>query len=213
MFELSSKTFVNKKFRLTELFRTISADKTVKADAKNVLSVTLSNVLSNETLNLSLHGTVKEIYIFDLVLSDKIVPSLFISALDKAINLHTVFIIHNEGKQMLYGAFKEITDKGVKVGKYYSTEWKSENDKIDLPLNVSCIDDIYTTIIDVLIPIEPRQNESTAEFVARYEEINKLKKEIDKLQRLVDSEKQPKKRFELNDELKMLKKELERLDN
>lgn len=155
--------------------------------------------------------TVKEIYIFDLVLSDKIVPSLFISALDKAINLHTVFIIHNEGKQMLYVAFKEKTDKGVKVGKYYSTDQKSENDKIDLPLNVSCIDDIYTTIIDVLIPIEPRQNESTAEFVARYEEINKLKKEIDKLQRLVDSEKQPKKRFVLNDELKRKQRELKAL--
>ncbi|MBO4572992.1 MAG: DUF4391 domain-containing protein [Clostridia bacterium] len=52
----------------------------------------------------------------------------------------------------------------------------------------------------------------TAEgLVARYEEVLKLNKDIDKLQKLVDSEKQPRKRFELNDELKRLRAELDKL--
>ncbi len=208
MFEFSSKTLVNKKFRLTELYKLIQADKAIKEDAKVVLSISLSNVLSNETLNFSTKGTVKEIYVFDLVLSEKRIPMLFISALDKAINLHTVFVLHFDNKKMLYGAYKEKVEKGVKVGKYYSTDWLNESEKQTLPLEVSCLDDIYTAIIDVLIPIEARQNETTADFVARYEEIGKLQKEIDILQKQVDCEKQSKKRFELNAMLKSLQQEL-----
>lgn len=211
MFDVSSKTIVDKKFRLAELYRLISADKDVKANVKNILSITLSNVLSNDTLNLSEQGKVKEIYIFDIVLSDKTIPTLFIAALDKAINLHTIFILHNDDKSMLYGAYKEQTERGVKVGKYYSTEWKVATEKIPLPLNVVRIDDIYTAIIDLLIPFEAKEDESTEEFVARYEEIKKMQKEIDRLQRLVDSERQPKKRFELNDELKRKQRELKAL--
>ena len=208
MFDVSSKTIVDRKFRLAELYRLMSADKDVKANAKNILSITLSNVLSNDTLNLSEQGKVKEIYIFDIVLSDKTIPTLFIAALDKAINLHTIFILHNDDKAMLYGAYKEQTERGVKVGKYYSTEWKVATEKIALPLNVVRIDDIYTAIIDLLIPIEAKENESTEEFVARYAEITKLRAEIEKLERLVNSERQSKKRFELNAKLKELQKEL-----
>ncbi|MGN0744019.1 MAG: DUF4391 domain-containing protein [Christensenellales bacterium] len=71
------------------------------------------------------------------------------------------------------------------------------------------MDDIYTAIIDELIPITAREGEQTSDFVARYDRISKLKTEIDRLQKQVDNERQSKRRFELNDELKKLKKELE----
>lgn len=212
MFELSSKTQVNKKFRLTELFKSIQADKTIKEDAKNITSIILSNVLSNSTMNLSSQGTVKELYIFDVELSDKEIPATFISALDKAILLHTAFVLHNNGKEMLYCAYKERTEKGVKIGKYYSTSWMDPANTVTLPLNIGSIDDVYTTIIDYLIPIEARPEENTSQFVDRYETIVKLQREIDKLQREVDSEKQSKKRFELNASLKALKEKLLELE-
>lgn len=211
MFELSSKTQVNRKFKMSELYKVMGADKTVKADAANVLSLTLTNVLNNDTLNFSAKGEVKEIYLFEIVLDTKTVPSLFISSLDKATNFHTAFILRCGSESMIYGAFKEYGEKGMKVGKYYSTDWTAEK-LIALPLGVNSLDEIYTAIIDELIPITARQAESTKDFVARYGEVVKLKKEIEKLQRLVDTEKQPKRRFELNDELKQKKKELENLE-
>lgn len=211
MFEFSSKTQVNKKFKLTELYKVMGADKAVKADAANILSVTLTNVLNKDTLNFSAKGDVKEIYVFEIVLSTKIAPSLFIASLDKATNFHTVFVLRYGSEEMLYGAFKEYGEKGMKVGKYYCTYWTAEK-PIALPLGVNSLDEIYTAIIDELIPITTRQAESTKEFVARYGEVVKLKKEIEKLQHLVDTEKQPKRRFELNDELKQKKKELENLE-
>ncbi len=66
MFDLSSKTKVNRKFRLAELYKMMGADKDIKADAKNILSVVLTNVLSSDTMNLSSDGKVKEVYIFDI---------------------------------------------------------------------------------------------------------------------------------------------------
>lgn len=213
MFDLSSKTKVNRKFRLAELYKMMGADKDIKADAKNIVSVILTNVLSQDTMNLSSDGKVKEVYIFDIELNSKTLPTLFISSLDKAINLHTVFILKCDDEQMLYGCYKEKTDKGVKLGKYYGTDWTKEKTPISLPLNVNNIDDIYTAIIDELIPITANQGEETSDFVARFDRINKLKNEIVRLQKQVDNERQPKKRFELNDELKKLKKELESLEN
>ena len=208
MFELSSKTQVNRKFKLIELYKLIGADKTIKADAVNILSITLTNVLNEDTLNFSAKGEVKEIYVFEIVLSSKTIPSLFISALDKVTNLHTIFVLRNGNKGMLYGAYKEYSEHGMKIGKYYSTDWMNCT-PIALPLTVACLEDIYTAMIDELIPITARQGESTKDFVERYGEVVKLQKEVDKLQRMVDSEKQSKRRFELNDELKRKKKELE----
>lgn len=211
MFEFSSKTQVNRKFKLTELYKVMGADKTVKADAANIASVTLTNVLNKDTLNFSANGDVKEIYVFEIVLNTKTAPSLFISALDKATNFHTVFVLRYGNKEMLYGAFKEYGEKGMKVGKYYYTDWAVEK-SIALPLGINSLDEIYTALIDELIPITARQAESTKDFVVRYGEVVKLKKEIEKLQRLVDTEKQSKQRFELNNELKQKKKELEELE-
>ena len=211
MLVFSSKTQVNKKFRFQELFKLMSADKAVKVDAKTVLSVTLANVLSSDTLNLPTKGKVKEIYVFDIELSSKTIPALFISTLNKAINLHTIFVLHHDGKEMLYGAYKELTEKGVKIGKYYGTDWKDQSEQITVPLDVTSLDEIYKAMIGTLIPLDADDEENTSDFVARYEQVTKLKKEIDKLQSRVDAEKQSKKRFELNEQLKQMKKELEKI--
>ncbi len=211
MFDFSSKTQVNRKFKLTELYKVMGADRAVKSDAANIVSVTLTSVLNKDTLNFSAKGDVKEIYVFEIVLNAKTIPSLFISALDKATNFHTVFVLRYGNEEMLYGAFKEYGEKGMKVGKYYSTDWAAER-TVTIPLGVNSLDGIYTAIIDELILITARKDESTKDFVERYGEVVKLKKDIEKLQHLVDTEKQPKRRFELNDMLKQKKKEFENLE-
>ncbi len=211
MFAFNTKTQVDKKFTLRELYKVMVADKAVKADAENIVSVTLKNVLNADTLNFPKSDTIKEIYVFDIELNFKTIPALFLSALDKAINLHTVFVLRCDTEALLYGAYKEYGEKGIKIGKYYATEWTADR-IINLPLTVTSMNDTYTAIIDELIPITARTGESTKDFVNRYDEILKLRKQIEKLQRTVDSEKQSKKRFELNAELKLKQKELEKLN-
>ena len=62
-------------------------------------------------------------------------------------------------------------------------------------------------------PAGAEHNRTTSYFLARYGTIRKLKYEIDKKQRHVDNERQSKKRFEINDELKKLKEQLAILEN
>ena len=213
MFDLSSKTVVNRRLYLTDLYKIIGKDKEIRMDAKNICYIMLTNVLSCDTMNYTSVGVVKEIYILEIKLNEKVIPEIFIKALDKAINFHTLFVLRCKDEELLYGCYKQITDKGVKLGKYYNSSWAPSVQNKELPLNLTTLDEIYALLINELIPLTAKENESTQELICRYEEIQKLKKDIEKFQRQVDNERQSKKRFELNDELKKLKKEIALLDD
>ena len=212
MFKFSSKTMPVRQYSLTRLLQLIKAGKEVKEDAKGILSITISNVLNNTTMNFTTESKVREIYIFKIVLSSKNIPTLLISALDKTFEQNNLYCLQHENETAFYGAFKQRTEKGNKIGKYYLSEWKSDYEPAELPVNINSIDSVYTAIIDELIPITATEGEQTEEFVVRYDKICKLKKEIQRLQKLVDGERQPKKRFELNAKLKELKAEVDKLE-
>ena len=205
MYKFSSRTEVNKKFKLSELFREIGANKKVIEDAKAVKSVALTNVLSKDTLNLDACDKVKEIYIFEIELSCSKVPQLFISVLDRHIRLHTVFRLVFDGKECYGVAYKTVGSGSVSVGKYYFTEWKDIQDhQENLPIFYS-IDDVYYDIITKTVGLSKREGEAIADYLARYDEITALTKESDKLERAILAEKQPNIVFELNRQVKEIR--------
>lgn len=205
MYKFSSKTEVNKKFKLSELFREIGANKKVVEDAKTVKSVVLTNVLSKDTLNLDACDKVKEIYIFEIELSCPKVPQLFISTLDKHIRLHTVFRFVIDGKECYGVAYKTVGSGGVSISKYYFTEWKDIQDQQEnLPIFYS-IDDVYYDIITKTVGLSKREGEAIADYLARYDEITALTKDADKLERAILAEKQPNVVFELNRQVKEIR--------
>ena len=212
MFGLSSKTQVNNALKMAVLLKQINADKQVKENAKNIISVTITNVINNDTMNVAQKDDkVKEIFVVVIEIADKIIPSLFISAFDKKFEFQTIFVLKCKEQYMAYGAFKEYGEKGMKIDKYYCGEWQDDL-TFTLPLTAICLGEIYTSILATIIPITSRVNEAAKDFALRYGEVLRLQKEIDRLQRAVDNEKQSKKRFELNAELKELKKELKILE-
>lgn len=205
MYKFSSKTEVNKKFKLSELFKEIGANKKVIEDAKAVKLVALTNVLSKDTLNLDACDKVKEIYIFEIELSCSKVPQLFISALDRHIRLHTVFRFVFDGKECYGVAYKTVGSGNMSVGKYYFTEWQYIQDQQEnLPIFYS-IDDIYYDIITKMVGLSKREGEAIADYLARYDEITALTKESDKLERAILAEKQPNIVFELNRQVKEIR--------
>lgn len=202
MYKFSSKTEVNKKFKLSELFREIGANKKVIEDAKAVKSVALTNVLSKDTLNLDACDKVKEIYIFEIELSCSKVPQLFISVLDRHIRLHTVFRLVFDGKERCGVAYKTVGSGSVSISKYYFAEWKDIQDQQEnLPIFYS-IDDVYYDIITKTVGLSKREGEAIADYLARYDEITALTKEADKLERAILAEKQPNIVFDLNRQVK-----------
>ena len=111
MFNYSEKTKVDIKFKMLDLFKTIKADKSVKTDAGNIVSVILSNTLSPEKTNLEASENVKEIYVIDIILNSKRVPEIFVNAFNKFIEFQTLFRLHYRNEIKYLVSIKTFNDE------------------------------------------------------------------------------------------------------
>ena len=210
MFKFSEKTQVNIQFKMLELFRTIKADKVVKADAGNVTKVTLSNVLSPDRTNMESSENVKEIYVFDIELNSNKVPEKFIEALNKSINFQTLLTLKYNDKVKYIIAVKIIDDEKIKILKTFESDWQEET-LDDMPSSVK-LENIYKQMITKLTLYPFKTSEDFKQYVDRMSAIKKQKSEIEKQTKIMNAEKQPNIKMKLNDEIKQMKKELQELE-
>ena len=205
MFNFSSKTVVDRKFKLSDLYKQMSASKEAKAEAKLIEGVVLKNVLSPTTLHCDADKTIKEIYVFEIKVKERFVPETFIKELDKSIKLHTLFHIKHEDYELSMLSYKIGTQKG----KYWQTNWENEDD-FDVPL-VSSIPEMYKYILSKFLIYPPFESEGVEGYIKRYNLLAKLDFQIGKTTSAIAHETQSKKRFEYNARLKEYKEERDRL--
>ena len=210
MFRFSEKTQVNVQFKMLELFRTIKADKVVKADAGNVTKVTLSNVLSPDRTNMESSDNVKEIYVFDIELNSNKVPEKFIEALNKSINFQTLLTLRYNDKVKYIIAVKIIDDEKIKILKTFESDWQEET-LDEMPSSVK-LENIYKQMIAKLTLYPFKIDEDFKLYVDRMNLIKKQKSEIERQTKIMNTEKQPNIKMKLNDEIKQMKKELQELE-
>ena len=210
MFKFNEKTQVNIQFKMLELFRTIKADKVVKADAGNVTRVTLSNVLSPDRTNMETSDNVKEIYLFDIELNSNKIPEKFIEALNKSINFQTLLTLRYNDKVKYIIAVKIIDDEKIKILKTFESDWQEEQ-LDDMPISVK-LENIYKQMITKFTLYPFRIDENFKQYVDRMSAIKKQKSEIEKQTKIMNAEKQPNIKMKLNDEIKQMKKELQELE-
>lgn len=211
MFNYSEKTKVDIKFKMLDLFKTIKADKSVKTDASNVVSVVLSNTLSPERTNLEASENVKEIYVIDIILNSKRVPEIFVDAFNRFIEFQTLFRLHFQDEIKYLVAIKTFSDEKMKILKTFESNWKKE-EKFDFPFTTK-LEKVFKEMLKYVVGYSFRQDESFENYVKRLDEIKKLKSEIDKQFRLMTAEKQPNIKMAMNDKIKKLKKELQMLED
>lgn len=211
MFKFSEKTQVNMQFKMLELFRTIKADKVVKADAGNVTKVTLTNVLSPDRTNMESSDNVKEIYVFDIELNSNKVPEKFLESLNKSINFQTLLTLKYNDKVKYIIAVKIIDDEKIKILKTFESDWQEEQ-LDDMPSSVK-LENIYKQMIAKLTLYPFKTSEDFKQYVDRMSAIKKQKSEIEKQTKIMNAEKQPNIKMKLNDEIKQMKKELQELEN
>lgn len=210
MFNYSDKTIANIQFKMLELFRTIKADKIIKQDASNVVSVKLANILSPDRTNLDESELVKEIYIFEINLNSSKVPEKFLDALNKSINFQTLFKIKYAEKNKYIISIKTIEDEKLKVLKTFETDWQTANVQ-SFPIT-SKLENVFKAMITAVNNQAFRQDETFTEYISRIESIRKLKSEIEKQTKTMNNEKQPNIKMTLNDKIKLLKKQLNELE-
>ena len=209
MFNFSSKTYVNKEYKLSDFLKQIKANKEVKEDAKKIDKIIFENVISANSMNVEEEQECKNIYVIRIKLKTNILPRLFIEELDKNIKFHTYFIWEFNNEVCTLIAYKNISTKVKIDSKYYGHGFRNE-EKIILP-NVSKVSNVYRMMLEYEIGIKSRNNESPSEYITRVKSINRLEFQISKTTKAIEYETQPKKKFEYNERQRKYKKDLDEL--
>ena len=211
MFLYNDKVLVDRSFKLSELFKLVKANKDIKTEASIIESIKLSHVLSPSTTNLEPCENVKEIYIIKIDLKEKHIPTVFLEMFDKQIKFQTLFKLFYKDSIVYRTSIKEFNEDGtLKLLKIFQTDWIEEL-KQNFP-TTSKLEMVYKTILANITSYEFKKNEDFKEYIIRLDTIKKKNMEIDKLTRMMNAEKQPNIKMEMNDKIKKLKNDLKALE-
>ena len=214
--------------RTTELNRRIPKNKfyeklPVSPETKRLFIDQIKNVIwrnkiASTTANIAPGEKVTEIEVFEIQLNNKMLDEKVLKIIDEGILYHIVFVLHYEEQIQIWASYKEPkkkNDNQSKVTAYCHTDWIQE-DEYSFGLTGVNLDKVYENLFREIagdqIDSNATQNEYNLKDAIELTKKKKdLEKKINKLKTQVKKEKQFNKQIELNDELKKLKKEYEKL--
>ena len=174
-----------------------SAKEKIDAD---ISRITIVNEITPNKVNIPAGDEVKSFFVLLVTLKRKAFEEKTIATLSKLIPQNILFVLEcgNESKLAIYHS------------KLMQTEWKpTEEQRIELQgLN---LDKVWENIIKSLELGVWNEELSLDENLALHQKQDKLKKEIDKLEKQARNENQPKKKYELVQRIKALNKQLKSL--
>ena len=212
MLSLSVSTEFNKRIPKQKFYENMEVSPAMKkAFVEQIKLIYWRNKLAVSTMNIAPGETVTEIEVIELKLASPQLAEAVLKQIDKAIPYHILFILTYEGKAQAWIGYKEATASGnsaFKVTRYYHTDWMPEhelNPKIE-GLNM---DAVWENLIVQIGGIKIGQGKSLGEQIRIDDQKAKLQKEIEKLEKQARAEKQPKKKFELVQQVKVLQKTIQ----
>ena len=180
-----------------------------KAFSAQIASIHWRNKIAPEVLNLAAGKEVRELEVFELRLNDGQMDEAVLRLIDRAIPYHILFVLVWEDRMRLAVAYKETPDAksaGVRVERYYYTDWMPVGE-LALRLEGLSMDAVYENLVrriagDAL----DGQSASLKESVAEQGRRERVEKQIATLEAKIRREKQPKRKFELVQQLRGLQK-------
>jgi len=173
--------------------------------------------LAPDTLNLDATDKVAEIQIFDIFLKTKEVDQTLLEVIDKAIPLPIIFQLHKDNKIKIKAAYKRPSESANNkwvIESYFESEWLDKYSAKQPMPQVLDLGKLYEQILKSLMPAEVVNSKTTQtidEQVGIINQINSLKKELDKLKSKYKKEKQRNRQFEINKQIKQTQKEIDTL--
>lgn len=176
-------------------FQMNAAEKS-KIDA-DISRITIVNEITSAKLNISDGEQVQSFFVLLIALKRKDFEKKTIITLLKLIPQNMLFILVYDGETKL----------AVYHTKLIQTGWKREDD-LFIELKGANMDAVWENIIVQIGGITIAQGNTLNEQIAVDEEKAKLQKEISRLEKLARAEKQPRKKFELAQQVNVLKRQL-----
>lgn len=170
-----------------------------KIDA-DISRITIVNEITPAKINIPAGEEVESFFVLLVALKKKDFDERTIVTLSKLIPQNILFVLEFEGQSKL----------AIYHTKLMQTDWKP-TDSCTIELRGLNLDRVWENIIRSLELGVWNEELSLDENLALHQKQDKLKKEIDKLEKQARAEKQPKKKFELAGKVKKLKEELKQM--
>ncbi|USX44683.1 DUF4391 domain-containing protein [Dietzia kunjamensis] len=180
-----------------------------------VQRITWAYKLAESTVNLPGSDTVPEIQVFQINAKGSDIAEQVLTVIDKAIPFPIVFeICRSQGDTehtRMVAAHKHLSSGAPKLSAYYSTGWQpAETKRRPLPTAIT-LSDLYTALLEPLMPVAVRPGEDMSEVSARLDDTRRLEREIAALERKIRTEPQLNRKIELRRLLKAKQAELNSL--
>lgn len=153
--------------------------------------------ISPNTVSIAKGETVSVIYVLQVILKQKEFDSRTVSQISKLIDQNMLLVLDCNDERKL----------AIHHTKLIQSDWKTSDD-CSITLTGLNLDTVWENLITQVGGIEIEQGHSLDEQIAADEQKAKLAKEIARLEKQARNEKQPKKKFELVQQIKELKERL-----
>lgn len=181
---------------------------------KQVEQISWQYKLAPETINLPAKNGVCEIQIFTLQLKTAKLNWDVLRCIDEVVKSPIIYELNFKDKVQVVAAYKCLNENDScqwVLKSYLSTEWLANATPRSLMPIALDLGGVYELILQRLIPLSVRQQESFLELLVRFDLVAKKRKEIEILSNKLNREKQFNHKVVINASLRQLKIELEGL--
>jgi len=215
MFSFPPQTAFGKVIPKSRIYTHAAPSRRVKElFVSQLAEIVWAHKLSPETLHLPARPNVPEIQIFDLHLKTATLDDDVLHAIDRAVPYPVIHRLHSEKGTAISAAFKRPSEADSSqwvVGARFTTAFaKPKTPEPPLPTAID-LARLYAALFTPLLPLSARTGESLAAHVARCEACLRLRRQIAQLTSRLHREKQFNRKVEINQALKPLQAELDRL--
>lgn len=213
MLRLPKSTEFNKRIPKQKFYENLSVTPAIrKAFSEQIKTIYWRNKLAATTLNISSGEQVTEIEVFEVKLASPNLDENVLRLIDREIPYHILFLLAHDGKCRAVMGYKEAATPGknaFKVDRYYYTEWMSETE-VPIRLEGLTLDAIYENFIRQIAgnTLSGEESATLKDSIERQKRMEQIEKQIATLEGKIKKERQPKKKFELVQQIKALKEEL-----
>ena len=208
--DLPVSTEFNKRIPKQKFYENIAVTPAMKkAFVEQIKIIYWRNKIAATTLNLAAGEQVTEIEVFEVRLSAPDLDESVLRQIDREIPYHILFLLEYEGKYQAAIGYKEAAagKTAFKVDRYYYTDWL-EADELPVHLDGLSLDAVYENFVRQIAGDALGTGESTSlkDSVEQQKQREQLENKIAALEVKIRKEKQPKKKFELVQELQKMQK-------
>ena len=207
-------TEFNKRIPKTKFYEHLEIGRKIKDSfVQNIDSIIWANKIAPSTVNIAAGEKVTEIQVFRIILKQSDFNKDVLKTIDEQIPYHILFVVCYRDKEQVWIGYKEQSgseSRAFKVDSYYHTAWQKP-EELELAIEGLNMDAVYESFVKQIsastAPIQWDDDLSAKDNTAKIEERKKLQKQIEKLERQLRKETQPRKKFEIYQKIKKLSKE------